>query len=383
MPSAVPISDASATAIHRASLVDASLHSPELLEMTHLKMSRVLIEYAVDCVIDTVDYAMGKPSSSSSSPSSSSSSSTRGRRATRPTPLHAAFQTFATSVLTKAEVTVPVLLVALAYMDRARPHLQIALEQWACERVFLGALILANKYTNDSTLKNVHWALCTGVFGKRDIGRIEREFLDVLDYELAVTDADILSHYPALMAAVEPPASPRARNHVRSHHRVHVELPQHTQEPEHVRVHHHHKRHASTEEELEGSRWSDDESESEDEEDRMPVTPALPHESTTDIAVAKHEEQSHPHHHPEPVESKPAPLVHHHQQQQQHHHRLSNALHLLKSFPIPHFHHSHHHHRSSSGSSSEEVSPVSSCASSSGSSVSGSIPMPMPVAIAA
>lgn len=358
-------------------------------------------EYAVDCVIDTVDYAMGKPSSSSSSPSSLSSSSTRGRRATRPTPLHAAFQTFATSVLTKAEVTVPVLLVALAYMDRARPHLQIALEQWACERVFLGALILANKvsplsfialhslvlmrraqYTNDSTLKNVHWALCTGVFGKRDIGRIEREFLDVLDYELAVTDADILSHYPALMAAVEPPASPRARNHVRSHRHVHVELPQHTQEPEHVRVHHH-KRHASTEEEMEGSRWSDDESESEDEEDRMPVTPALPHESTTDIAVAKHEEHPHPHHHPEPVESKPAPLVHHHQQQQQHHHRLSNALHLLKSFPIPHFHHSHHHHRSHSGSSSEEVSPVSSCASSSGSSVSGSIPMPMPVAIAA
>ena len=45
----------------------------------------------------------------------------------------------------KAEVKVPVLLVALVYIDRAKPHLQIALEQWACERVFLGALIVANK----------------------------------------------------------------------------------------------------------------------------------------------------------------------------------------------------------------------------------------------
>ena len=55
------------------------------------------------------------------------------------------FPTWYTNVLTKAEVRVPVLLVALVYIDRAKPHLQIALEQWACERVFLGALILANK----------------------------------------------------------------------------------------------------------------------------------------------------------------------------------------------------------------------------------------------
>lgn len=37
-------------------------------------------------------------------------------------------------------------------------------------------LTICFQYCNDSTLKNVHWALCTGVFGKRDVGRIEREF---------------------------------------------------------------------------------------------------------------------------------------------------------------------------------------------------------------
>ena len=76
---------------------------------------------------------MGRPSGSS-----------RGRSASRHS-AHASFLGFVTNVLTKAEVKVPVLLVALVYIDRAKPHLQIALEQWACERVFLGALIIANK----------------------------------------------------------------------------------------------------------------------------------------------------------------------------------------------------------------------------------------------
>jgi hypothetical protein len=46
----------------------------------------------------------------------------------------------------------PTLLVTLVYIQRAKAHLQIALEQWACERVFLGALILASKvHTSTST----------------------------------------------------------------------------------------------------------------------------------------------------------------------------------------------------------------------------------------
>ena len=66
------------------------------------------------------------------------------------------------------------------------------------------------QYLNDSSLKNVHWAVCTGVFGKRDIGRIEREFLDVLDFELSITEEDIMAHHDSIMALVLP-------THRRSH----------------------------------------------------------------------------------------------------------------------------------------------------------------------
>lgn len=46
--------------------------------------------------------------------------------------------------------------------------------------------------------------MCTGVFGKRDVGRIEREFLDVLDFELSITEDDVMSHYDAIMSLVAP-----------------------------------------------------------------------------------------------------------------------------------------------------------------------------------
>jgi hypothetical protein len=49
------------------------------------------------------------------------------------------------NVLLRAEVEVPVVLATLVYLNRAKGHLHIALEEWANERVFLGALITASK----------------------------------------------------------------------------------------------------------------------------------------------------------------------------------------------------------------------------------------------
>ncbi|KAJ7706792.1 hypothetical protein B0H17DRAFT_867022, partial [Mycena rosella] len=124
--------------VHAASLVDPANHSPALLQLIDIKLSRPVIEYVVDCVSETVDYAMSRTSP--------------GR-----THYHAKFTTFVSTVLSRAEVAPPTVLTALVYVARARPHLSIAVEEWALERVFLGALIAASKYTNDSTLKNVHW----------------------------------------------------------------------------------------------------------------------------------------------------------------------------------------------------------------------------------
>jgi len=47
--------------------------------------------------------------------------------------------------------------------------------------------------------------VCTGVFGKRDIGRIEREFLDVLDFELSISENDIMGQHDTIISLVHPP----------------------------------------------------------------------------------------------------------------------------------------------------------------------------------
>lgn len=141
----------SSSSNHAASLVHPSLHSPAIMDLIDVKISRSLIgkseyfsytrrsthnlsDYMVDCVAETVDYAMGRPSPSSSH---------RGRKSRRSE--YTKFTTFVTNVITRAEVATPVYLAALVYIDRARPHLHIALEEWALERVFLGSLIVASK----------------------------------------------------------------------------------------------------------------------------------------------------------------------------------------------------------------------------------------------
>ncbi|KAF9063349.1 hypothetical protein BDP27DRAFT_1232246, partial [Rhodocollybia butyracea] len=140
------------------------------------------LDYVVDCVVETIDHAMGRPPRSRDESSSVE-------------PRLAAFTTFVANVLIRADVKTPVILTALAYLARGKPHLHAAIEEMALERAFLGALIIASKYLNDCTFKNMHWALCTGIFRTQDIGLIEREFLDVLDWDLRISEDDILAHY--------------------------------------------------------------------------------------------------------------------------------------------------------------------------------------------
>jgi len=84
-------------------------------------------EHIVRETIDTVNHAIGSPSTSPQRPES------------------AGFAEFAVNVIGRAEVPTPVLLVTLIYIYRSRPHLSLEAEEWALHRVFLGALMLASK----------------------------------------------------------------------------------------------------------------------------------------------------------------------------------------------------------------------------------------------
>lgn len=193
--------------VYNASLIEASYHSKEVFQLLDLKVNRTLIsesfyqatpsskhsfeplreDHLAQETAEVVAHALDQPT-------------TPRDRTDRHSRKRPNFADFIATVLRTAHVKMATILVTLVYIHRSKPHLWIESEEWALHRVFLGALILASKYTNDFTLKNGHWAAATGLFGNQDIGRIEREFLEVLNWELAVSESDILDLHGSLMA---------------------------------------------------------------------------------------------------------------------------------------------------------------------------------------
>lgn len=64
------------------------------------------------------------------------------------------------------------------------------------------------QYVSDYTIKNARWARWSGTFSKEDIGRMERELLDILDWNLSVAEGDIMAHHEHLSSLTPPPPCP-------------------------------------------------------------------------------------------------------------------------------------------------------------------------------
>ncbi|KAJ8096154.1 hypothetical protein PM082_000062 [Marasmius tenuissimus] len=131
-------------------------------------------------------------------------------------------RTSAMGILLIDQVTTPVALVTLVYLRRARPHLAVFLRRWSLEQVFLVSVVLATKYLNDGSIPNADWACYTGMIGKHDLNRIEREFLEMIDWELRVTECDVTELRSVLeldrgSSEVKKKFSSRSRNSIPRH----------------------------------------------------------------------------------------------------------------------------------------------------------------------
>ena len=74
------------------------------------------------------------------------------------------------------------------------------------------SLFLPLQYTLDSTYHNGDWAEITGIFGRRDIGKMEFDVFEILDMKLSFTQdelrelrLDILAEYPTELAHLVDP----------------------------------------------------------------------------------------------------------------------------------------------------------------------------------
>lgn len=64
------------------------------------------------------------------------------------------------------------------------------------------------QYVSDYTIKNARWARWSGTFSKEDIGRMERELLDILDWNLSVAEGDVMAHHEHLSNLAPAPCPP-------------------------------------------------------------------------------------------------------------------------------------------------------------------------------
>jgi len=92
----------------------------------------VYIDYLVRTAIETVEFALGRPTT---------------HLFAAPSTIPRPFLQLALDVVHKSRIDISVILVALVYLERVRPQFRISDERWACERILIGALVLAAKVT--------------------------------------------------------------------------------------------------------------------------------------------------------------------------------------------------------------------------------------------
>lgn len=134
--------------IDLASQVDPATHDRRIVEMIHMKieygvfgMSAPLLacgaaesylqwraDYLLDTIVLTVASAM-------IGPTARVALQLKGLRLT----------TAVRALIEFGGITMPAILATLVYLERVRPHLQIDVEDWVCERIAIGALVTAQK----------------------------------------------------------------------------------------------------------------------------------------------------------------------------------------------------------------------------------------------
>ncbi|KAF9043844.1 hypothetical protein BDZ89DRAFT_1034335 [Hymenopellis radicata] len=160
----------------------SSAESALLAEMMKLRVTRRVVDYCVNHVLDAVELAIAVGYS--------------------PRPF----------------VSMPVVLTAMIYMDRIKTRIHISGDDYMPESLFIGAIIVASKFINDASPKNWQWAACTKTFEIAELAHIEHEFLAALDFDLNVTTSDYTPYRDLLVADVSSSSGLNSSRRVLSHH---------------------------------------------------------------------------------------------------------------------------------------------------------------------
>ncbi|KAF8305133.1 hypothetical protein DL93DRAFT_2144770, partial [Clavulina sp. PMI_390] len=104
---------------------------------------------------------------------------------------------FILSLCRRNKVTVGTLSSALIYLSRLRERMSnsFGATHSTPHRLFFSALIVASKFSNDVNTRNKHWAhYVSGLWTLDEINVMERQFLNVIDYDLTFDEDELIWH---------------------------------------------------------------------------------------------------------------------------------------------------------------------------------------------
>ncbi len=108
------------------------------------------------------------------------------------------FTSFVFYLLHTTQISYPIVLIALRYLDRLRSFFPSITPQKGSEyRLFVSALIIANKLYDDTRMPNKLWSELTGM-PLQELFVMELEFLKSLDYQLTVSVEEYIAWLKAL-----------------------------------------------------------------------------------------------------------------------------------------------------------------------------------------
>ncbi|CAB4256787.1 similar to Saccharomyces cerevisiae YNL289W PCL1 Cyclin, interacts with cyclin-dependent kinase Pho85p [Maudiozyma barnettii] len=115
-------------------------------------------------------------------------------------------RTFITKLVRYTNVYTPTLLSAVCYLNKLKRILPKDAKGLpsTIHRLFLACLIISAKFHNDSTPLNKHWAKYTdGLFSLEDINLMERQLLQLLKWDLRLSNEDLILDLQYLLEPIK------------------------------------------------------------------------------------------------------------------------------------------------------------------------------------